>query len=762
LLQHSRDVAAAARLLFGSSSSPTPLGHAWLNFFGLGESGKFWDSLQAAAFLHDIGKANNGFQNMIRGNGEQQWRHEILAALLLGGDNTSRSWLASAFPSADEAAILGAILSHHTKAKPNRLSDPISQGPLGVHLLLGDSDVQTAFAESLRALTISPVSIPVVPTNLSANTFWDREEVIKRAAEFDRYAEFLRHDLRKPAHDQRRRLILATKAALIAADAAGSAAFREGIDVAPWLEGCFQGQPLTADWLDEHVIRPAIAEVEHKSGKPYREQDFQTAAARLGDRALLLAPCGAGKTLAAWLWIRERLRHTPRRRAIFLYPTRATATEGFRDYAAWAGAEAALVHGTSAYDLAGMFSNPEDPRAEAADAADPRLFALGWWPRRVFSATVDTFLSFLAHRYASLCLLPVLADSVVVVDEVHSFDNSMFRALESFLRFFKIPVLAMTATLPQDRLRVLTETCELEAFPKPDCQFSDLERLAKAPRYQVSVSEQRREIQTRALAALSSGQRAMLVFNTVARCQEAARELAAALVANHIKAQVLCYHSRFRLKDRKARHDTVISSFRNATGPLALVTTQVCEMSLDLDADFLATEAAPFPSLVQRMGRCCRKWTPGRTGHVLVVPPPSGASRPYEQVEIEQSLQVLTHLSANGNPISQHALAVALEGLAVGSPIAEKGYCAFLDSGLYAFAADDAFRDGDDFTAEAVLDDDINEWLSLRAEGSPEADGLVLPVPRKSARADQQRLGPFLKTAPAAQYSLNFGFQQET
>ncbi|HAJ61331.1 MAG TPA: hypothetical protein DCP31_20455, partial [Cyanobacteria bacterium UBA8543] len=36
------------------------------------------------------------------------------------------------------------------------------------------------------------------------------------------------------------------------------------------------------------------------------------------------------------------------------------------------------------------------------------------------------------------------------------------------------------------------------------------------------------------------------------------------------------------------------------------VTTQVCEMSLDLDADILITELAPISSLVQRFGRANR------------------------------------------------------------------------------------------------------------------------------------------------------------
>jgi hypothetical protein len=46
---------------------------------------------------------------------------------------------------------------------------------------------------------------------------------------------------------------------------------------------------------------------------------------------------------------------------------------------------------------------------------------------------------------------PELADSVVVMDEVHSFDHAMFSALRDILTTFDVPVLCMTATLPEDR-----------------------------------------------------------------------------------------------------------------------------------------------------------------------------------------------------------------------------------------------------------------------------------------------------------------------
>ncbi len=114
------------------------------------------------------------------------------------------------------------------------------------------------------------------------------------------------------------------------------------------------------------------------------------------------------------------------------------------------------MHGTSAFDLAGMFENPpegDERKGRTLMRSMRRLYSLTYWSRRMFSATVDQFLAFMQYGYGPVCMLPVLADSVVVIDEVHSFDRNMFAALKDFLTNFKVPVLCMTATLTPDSRR---------------------------------------------------------------------------------------------------------------------------------------------------------------------------------------------------------------------------------------------------------------------------------------------------------------------
>jgi hypothetical protein len=74
-----------------------------------------------------------------------------------------------------------------------------------------------------------------------------------------------------------------------------------------------------------------------------------------------LAGCGTGKTLAAWRWAQAQLSQHEIAHVVFLYPTKGTATEGFRDYVAWAPeAEGALVHGSARFELEAIQSNPRE------------------------------------------------------------------------------------------------------------------------------------------------------------------------------------------------------------------------------------------------------------------------------------------------------------------------------------------------------------------------------------------------------------------
>ncbi len=773
LADHARDVLRATDLMFGAPGDPTRLAKKWLRFFKLPTAtfDAFLQNLRLAAVFHDLGKANDGFQAMVHGRGHQDIRHEHLSALLLWLPEM-RQWLARLKDySVDPEIVVSSVLSHHLKANHKGLAAPLTEASKVVRVFAASDDVRAVLQTAADLFAVEP------PDLSGHDRAWRFDREI--AAQRDELRDALRA-FRRMVHrdDTLRRLTMAVKAALLAVDSAGSAAARTAADLDHldrWLRSAFGIARLTPDDIQEKVIQPRVEELK-QAGIWRGYQKFQIEAANLGPRALLLASCGSGKTLAAWKWIAARLALRKASRVLFLYPTRATATEGFRDYVSWAGPEeAALVSGTAHYDLQELFANPgsgRDPRSGGDYAVDDRLFALAYWERRIFSATVDSFLACMTNRYAALCLLPLLVDSIVVVDEVHSFDPSMFKALERLLDEFDVPVLCMTASLPKLRREFLIEKRGMEPFPRELSDFPDLESQSGADRYRIHQSTEL-DAHTVALTALRKGKRVMWVVNTVRRCQRVARSLVKTLGEDpNVPKSIRCYHSRFKLEHRRARHNQVVLEFKRGAGAtrpddrgLILVTTQVCEMSLDLDADILITELAPVPALIQRMGRCCRVPDPGeRRGEVYVYPPegyPDGGergARPYTAKELRQGEAFIAALSDRG-AITQLDLADELEKLPTDELLLPESRAAFPDSGPYAMAREDTFRDDDGYVVDAVLDSDVDLWLAARHRREP-AEGYVVPVPRGVVSRDS-RLGAFLYRAPGDRYHPFLGFLEE-
>jgi CRISPR-associated endonuclease/helicase Cas3 len=240
--------------------------------------------------------------------------------------------------------------------------------------------------------------------------------------------------------------------------------------------------------------------------------------------------------------------------------------------------------------------------------------------------------------------------------------------------------------------------------------------------------------------------------NTVRRCQELAR-----ILTSRGGEQVGVYHSRFKLEDRQKRHRETIDAFRapRSGEPKAAIaiTTQVCEMSLDLDADLLVTEQAPISSLVQRFGRANRHLRRGMSFRATLLTYAPESSAPYEKKELDAASGFLAEFA--GRDVSQRELADGLERHA-GSERDASGSTAFITGGY--FATPGALRDSDDVGAAVVLDGDIRRFKELERRGEP-TDGLRLTVPKKHARlAEGSGLPIWLKTADSSRYDAWLGF----
>lgn len=746
LQQHSLEAGQAAERLFRSDRR---FARSWCRFFKVEDPDRFVRHVRVAALLHDLGKANEDFQAMVDGRLGQQLqclRHEHLSALLLHEPKV-RQWL-TAGGRLDADVVTAAVLSHHFKASDgdgdHRWCQARRSGSLLLHF--GHDEVRRVLGQVAEVAGLGEAP------RLELRSWQPSGEWEKIFGQARDAANKFRRDL--PRNVARQRLTLATKAGVIAADTVASAMFREHLSLERWIDEVVHREPIGPEEIDRAILQPRIRQIEAKAKKPFVYQRFQEEAAQLGPRALLLAACGAGKTMAAWRWAQAQAGRRSISNVVFLYPTRGTATEGFRDYVGWAPeGEGSLLHGTSAYELETLRENPPESLKgkQLVDEASARLFALQQWPKRYFSATVDQFFGFLEHHYGSTCLLPLLADAAVIVDETHSFDPKLFEGLVTLLRTFDVPVLCMTATLPRSRREQLVAE-ELEVYPgSADRErLKDLEQAECHPRYRLQRVADPDEAFERAVDAQARGSRVLWVVNQVRRAQELAQRL-----RQRLGDRVLCYHSRFRLKDRQERHRETVDAFGYGKPPRIAVATQVAEMSLDLDADVLITEVAPVTSLVQRFGRANRHLARGDAFRAEILFYDPEVPRPYTREDLAAANQFLEAVGTA--EVSQRRLAELLEEYAPEEPDAE-GSTRFLTSGY--FAVPGALRDIDEFSHQAVLERDLAEVRAARKAREP-LDGWVVPVPKKETlprRKEHAWLPDYLHIAPSDRYDEALGF----
>jgi CRISPR-associated endonuclease/helicase Cas3 len=672
-------------------------------------------TLLLAAVLHDLGKANSHFQEAVLHGTTQALRHDWLSAWLLAGNADLNRWLFNELPGHCRNAVIAAVLGHHLKLKDG--SDltwrPGNAKPLTVLTSHADFAACLELARNGLGLDEPPKLSPVTLANTDNRPLAALKDWLLDLPD---------------TQETQSRFVALIKALLISADAVGSALPRQNTDVATWVTKVLS-RVCSAD--DLH----GIAQTRLGSNQP---REFQRQVAGAANRvAFVRAGCGTGKTVAAYLWAAS---HGAGHKVFFCYPTTGTATEGFRDYVhnSASSREAVLLHSRSEADLERILEDStEDVTHQAA-----RFDSLAAWDRQMFVCTADAVLGIIQNNYRPLCALPALVNAAFVFDEIHLYNDAMFGALLRFLDAFRgTSILLMTASLPATRLRAIEETLvdagsELHTVHGPP-ELEAIQRYEIArPRTHAPWPE--------VDEVLGRCGKVLWVANTVRRATDFAKQAES--------RRPVLYHSRFRYADRLAKHEAVMDGFGNTGGVLA-ITTQVCEVSLDISADLLVTDLAPIPSLIQRMGRLNRRARP-EPGMAIVIEPPTPL--PYSEDEFAGAREWVGFLA--GGPRSQADLAAAFQRLAPELP-ADACESAWLDGW---FRSSPASLRGLENTIAVIREEDRPQCVT--DGGRPNLKAITrlsipMPIGPVAAELNQwERLGPAL-VAPVGRidYSEQWG-----
>jgi CRISPR-associated endonuclease/helicase Cas3 len=398
--------------------------------------------------------------------------------------------------------------------------------------------------------------------------------------------------------------------------------------------------------------------------------EYQKQVAKLPAKdCLIRVPTGCGKTAAvigAWLWHINHDREQTPTRLVYCLPMRVLV-EQTRDLAKEWARESGT--GTKVYTLMGGEIDEDwefDPDKPA-----------------IFVGTQDMLLSRALNRgYAmSRYRWPVHFgllnnDCLWVCDEVQLMGNGLGTTaqLQAFRQKWSTygPAATWWMSATADRAWLKTvdyqdaALIELIELGRED-QDGQLEGVYKAAK----PIERLDTLDRTSIESLHRpGTLTLVVCNTVARARNLYSSFSVPTAVRppagdgRPAPEMVLIHSRFRPPDRQRSLRRLLAADKSlrsgktegddqdaawlkrvSANGLVAVSTQVVEAGVDLSAETLITEIAPWPSIVQRLGRCNRGGKQNGSARVRWVPLTDKQAAPYEPEQLNEARAKLEQLT---------------------------------------------------------------------------------------------------------------------
>ncbi|WP_288089965.1 CRISPR-associated helicase Cas3' [Roseiflexus sp.] len=551
----------------------------------LDNGSQLWHCLYWAAFLHDFGKAARGFQQRLRGGQAWSHRHEVLSLAFV-------DTIADGFTPEEQRWLVAAIVSHHRDEPeiaetypPGLRHDPLVdlcnelEPQVIDHLQRWLTECANPWRD-LLGLSDVVKCIQPKPVQVAADRLRNWLQV---------YHNWVRQLASTPGAARIPGILL--RGLITSADHMASAHLR---CMPPPVHDSWQTLAARAfPGQQAYTHQRQSAEVSPKS-------------------ALLMAPTGSGKTEAALYWALGNGTATPAR-IFYTLPYQASMNAMYdRLRHTFGDAAVGLQHGRAVQALYARFHEGEEWSAGARRAQwEHNLNLLHARPVKVLSPY--QLLKALFQLRGFEAMLTDYAQAAFIFDEIHAYEPERLALITGMMRYlrerFAARFFVMSATFPQlirDHLGaalgnapVISASPDIFArFRRHKLHLRDGELTDPATVEEIATT-------------VRAGRQVLVCANTVARAQEMRDNLArAGLTDNHL----VLIHSRFTYGDRnRIEQDIRARCGSNVTPrpPLALVATQVVEVSLDIDLDTIYTDPAPLEALLQRFGRVNRKGAKG-------------------------------------------------------------------------------------------------------------------------------------------------------
>lgn len=350
--------------------------------------------------------------------------------------------------------------------------------------------------------------------------------------------------------------------------------------------------PINIPRLDEYKLSPI---------KPY---GFQRRASKKKHNLILRAPTGSGKTEAALLWAQRN--QAKNGRLFYALPTTASINAMYhRIKSLFHDTDNRLVgllHSRTISSLYSIFEGDNSSNIVANQKAARTIGSLVremYFPIRI--CTPHQILRYSLQGKGWEAMLSEFPHSVFIFDEIHAYNpklTGLTIATAKYLTQHKATCMFLTATLPTFIRKLIRHELRFGEidFIQPSNRNESDRKILEQKRHTVESVGGNILSNIDLIAREAEKARSTLVVcNHVPTAQEVYRAL-----RNKVKGTILL-HSQFARRDRN-----IIENGLRRSLPKILVSTQVVEVSLDLDFQQGFSEPAAIDALVQRMGRVNR------------------------------------------------------------------------------------------------------------------------------------------------------------
>lgn len=373
--------------------------------------------------------------------------------------------------------------------------------------------------------------------------------------------------------------------------------------------------------------------------KGYSMAFYQKKAMEISDDIIIQLPTGCYKTETALFWLTNKITN----KVFYILPT-VTTVEAMRKR---------FEEIFNVDEISFSHHLLQIALAKEDKLTTEELFIQKYLLRPLAVTTIDKILLSLMNFHRFTVSEIMLNNATLIIDEIHSYSPFTFSLIIEALKYLKeyhnVKLCIMSATFPSIMKNKVNELKENKfSSLLKDEEIEEIYYKKKRTRiknfYKNKYLDKNIEI---IFNLIPQYKKILIVVNTVTKAQNIYEKIKERANADIL---VLLLHSRFIYKHRDEKQKILeyiekLDRDNKLNTKVILISTQIIEVSLDIDFDVLFTEIAPVDAIIQRAGRINRKDKKDISEiHIFDIENNERGYLPYKKEQIEIARNILNNI----------------------------------------------------------------------------------------------------------------------